>query len=184
MSDRTAILRGLAALALARAAGCAAPASPQSAGAAFLAGVRDDFADRVDDGLDPADDYTTGQAVDEIAGEWATNADTRQFWAVFTELAAYREDRESGAAWPTSLESAASIALEQIAARLCRSLAALTTPAAGPLIAHARELLEDGPGAADPEYARGIVELVTRTLGLTSDGEPTVVAALFPEAGA
>ena len=112
---------------LANTADVAEPDTPESPGAHFLRTI----AEEVDDMLaDPnlTDDELT-DAIEERA-DAIVPVYTAELWAVFVDLAAYREDDETGAmaeyvsSGPAGMSWAAGFALYQIARRLMETLIA------------------------------------------------------------
>lgn len=91
-----------------------------SAGAAFLADVRDAVVEAIRDGSITPDDRDDRGQILEIA-DGAPSVYTHARWQQFVDLAAYQEDPEHSD-WPDSLTDAAGIALYQVAERLCNAL--------------------------------------------------------------
>lgn len=113
--------------ALARMAGCGDPDNPDSPGARFLTSVADAASEHwYAYGPDGAED---DDAVWEIA-DGAVPVYTHELWLTFVDLAAYREDDDSGlmadalSHGPAELDKVAGIALYQIAERLVRAVLA------------------------------------------------------------
>jgi len=104
-------------------AGCMAPDSKESAGAVFLARVRDDVVERVADY--PAEDFA--RETEDLAHEIADSAVpvyTGEKWATFTDLGAYAEDVSDLAGDSTDMDQLSNIALYVIAERLVSALLA------------------------------------------------------------
>lgn len=110
--------------ALARMAGCGDPDTPDSPGARFLTSVADAASEHwYAYGPDGADD---DDAVHEIA-DGIVPVYTHELWLTFVDLAAYREDDDTGimadalSHGHADLDKVAGIALYQIAERLLRA---------------------------------------------------------------
>ena len=108
----------MAACTLARDADCYSPDGPESPGAVFLTGVRDDMVERIEsanDGtgllLDMSDD------VSEVA-DAAVPTYIRDLWATFVDLGAWDEDPSGLCVDGSGMDQAARVCLCLIAERL------------------------------------------------------------------
>jgi len=104
-------------------ADCMAPDSKESAGAKFLANVRDDTLERVQ-GISMDDfERETEDLTHEIA-DAAVPVYTGEKWATFTDLGAYQEDVFESSGGSTDMDQLGSVALCMIAERLVSALLA------------------------------------------------------------
>ena len=113
-------IKGYTTWTLQRLAECMTPDSKESAGSVFLARVRDDVVERVDDY--PAEDFEreTEDLAHEIA-DAAVPVYTGEKWATFTDLGAWEED-VSDFGVVGGLDNLGSAALYVIAERLVCAL--------------------------------------------------------------
>jgi hypothetical protein len=101
-------------------AGCAAPDNSETAGAKFLASVRDGAVEAWPRTEAGGGDEDRSDVAHEIADD-APDMYTHTRWLEFVDLCAYNEEPETDA-WPANLTDAAAVALYQIADRLVHAL--------------------------------------------------------------